>query len=165
MAQKVLDALKKKFANQVTDTTSDCGDEVAYIKRDGLVEVATWLRDEPTMAFDQPIFCTCIDKLGDEPRFELCYQLRSQTHRYRLRIKIHLDEEDLVSPSLSEVWPGFGWLERETFDMYGVEFKNHADLRRIYMYDQFEGYPLRKDYPKDKRQPLIRRSDLPKTLA
>ncbi|MCG8417010.1 MAG: NADH-quinone oxidoreductase subunit C [Proteobacteria bacterium] len=165
MAQKVLDALNKKFGDAIVETTSEHGDEVAYVDRAHLLEVATWLRDDPAMAFDSPVFCSCIDKLGEEPRFEVCYQLRSHSHRHRLRLKIRLDEDDVKSPSLAGIWPGFGWLERECYDMYGIQFEGHDDLRRIYMYDEFVGYPLRKDYPKDKRQPLIRRDDLPKTLA
>ena len=161
MAQNVLDALSKKFGDAIEQTAGDLGDQVAHIKRDKLVEVATWLRDEPSMAFDLPVFCTCIDWLGQEPRFELCYQIRSLEHRHTLRLKVRLDEEDVKSPSLAAVWPGFGWLERETYDMYGIEFQGHPDLRRIYMYEEFVGYPLRKDYPKEKRQPLVRRDDLP----
>ncbi len=165
MAKKALDALKKKHKKAVLETSNEHGDEVAYIDRKKLVEVATWLRDDPAMAFDSPVFCTCIDKIGEEPRFEVCYQLRSSQHLHRLRLKISLDEEDVKLPSLAEVWPGFGWLERETFDMYGIIFEGHPDLRRIYMYDEFVGYPLRKDYPKDKRQPLVRRDDLPRNLV
>jgi len=67
-------------------------------------------------------------------------------------------------PSLAEIWPAFNWQERETFDMYGIKFDGHPDLRRIYMYEEFVGYPLRKDYPKEKRQPLVRRDDLPINL-
>lgn len=164
MAQKVLDALTKKFGDAIAETRTDYGDEVAYVERDKLLEVATWLRDDPAMDFDAPVFCTCIDNLalaGDGPRFELCYQLRSTRHRHRLRLKIRLAEDDVTAPSLTPIWPGFDWLERETYDMYGVQFKGHPDLRRIYMYEEFVGYPLRKDYPKEKRQPLVRRDDLP----
>ena len=70
-------------------------------------------------------------------------------------------EADARVPSLAELWPAFNWQERETFDMYGIHFDGHPDLRRVYMYDEFVGYPLRKDYPKEKRQPLVRRDDLP----
>ena len=70
-------------------------------------------------------------------------------------------ENDARVPSLTELWPGFDWQERETFDMYGIRFEGHPDLRRIYLYEEFVGYPLRKDYPKEKRQPLVRRDDLP----
>jgi NADH-quinone oxidoreductase subunit C len=163
MAKKVLDALKKKFRGAITDTSSEHGDEVAYVDRAKLREVALWLRDDKAMAFDSPVFCTCLDNLGDEPRFEVCYQLRSSQHRHRIRLKIRLEEDDLKSPSLSDLWPAFDWLERETYDMYGIQFQGHADLRRIYLYEEFVGYPLRKDYPKDKRQPLARRDDLPKS--
>jgi NADH-quinone oxidoreductase subunit C len=110
------------------------------------------------MRFDMPLYCTCIDRLGDEgARFQMVYELRSLPHGQRVRLKVELDEADPSVPTLSELWPAFNWLERETFDMYGIQFKGHPDLRRIYMYDEFVGHPLRKDYPKDKRQPLVRR--------
>ena len=116
------------------------------------------------MAFDSPVFVTCIDRLGlpgegpgEGPRFELAVQLRSLTKRHRIRIKVPMEEGNLKVPSLAALWVGFNWLERETFDMYGVEFEGHPDLRRIYMYDEFQGYPLRKDFPKDRRFPLARR--------
>ena len=75
-------------------------------------------------------------------------------------MKVQLKETDTKLPSLTPLWAGFNWQERETFDMYGIRFDGHPDLRRIYLYDEFVGYPLRKDYPKDKRQPLVRRPDL-----
>lgn len=175
MSKKVLDALAAKFPNAIAQTESLYGDEIAWVKRENLVEVATWLRDDAAMAFDSPVFCTCIDRLDwrpvgvptsehfteDKPRFEICYQLRSLAHRHRIRLKIALPETDARLPSLAGVWAAFNWQERETFDMYGIKFEGHPDLRRIYLYDEFVGYPLRKDYPKEKRQPLVRRDDLP----
>lgn len=162
MAEKVLTALSKKFGDAVLSTSSQYGDEVATVERDKLLEIATWLRDDPAMQFDSPVFVTCIDHLdkGTDPRFEVCYQLRSQEHRHRIRVKVPLAEDDVKLPSLTPLWPGFDWQERETYDMYGVQFEGHHDLRRIYLYEEFVGYPLRKDYPKDKRQPLVRRDDL-----
>ena len=161
MAKKALKALKKKFRKAVLDTSTDHGDEVAVIDREQLVDVATWLRDDPKMAFDSPVFVTCIDNIEEEPRFEVCFQLRSSVHKHRIRLKVRVDEDDPSCPSLSGLWPAFNWQERETYDMYGIQFDDHPDLRRIYLYDEFVGYPLRKDYPKDKRQPLVRRDDLP----
>jgi NADH-quinone oxidoreductase subunit C len=175
MSQKVLDALKAVHGAAVERTASAHGDEIAWIKRDNLLAVATWLRDDPAMAFDAPVFCTCIDWLDwhpvgrppsegwseDKPRFTICYQLRSQTHKHRIRLEVELPEHDARCPSLAELWGAFNWQERETFDMYGIRFEGHPDLRRIYMYEEFVGYPLRKDYPKEKRQPLVRRDDLP----
>jgi NADH-quinone oxidoreductase subunit C len=177
MSKKALDALAAKFPAAVARTESSFGDEIAWIKRDHLVEVARWLRDDPAMSFDAPVFCTCIDRLDwrpvgapasehwpgpneDRPRFEVCYQLRSVKHRHRIRLKIAVPEHDARLPSLSALYPAFDWQERETFDMYGIRFDGHADLRRIYLYDEFVGHPLRKDYPKEKRQPLVRRDDL-----
>ncbi len=184
MSVKVLEALKAAHASAIEATESQHGDEIAWIKRDNLLAVAQWLKDDPAMAFDAPVFCTCIDRLdwkpidvppgppaypngqawSDElgkPRFEVAYQLRSQKHRYRVRLKIGVPEHDARLPSLAMVWPAFNWQERETYDMYGIKFENHPDLRRIYLYEEFVGYPLRKDYPKEKRQPLVRRDDLP----
>jgi NADH-quinone oxidoreductase subunit C len=175
MAQKVLDALTAKHAHAIVRTGSAHGDEMAWIKRENLVEVARWLRDDPAMAFDSPVFCTCIDWLDwhpvgrppsehwndTKPRFTVCYQLRSSVHKHRIRLEIELPEHDPRVPSLADLWPAFNWQERETFDMYGIQFDQHPDLRRIYLYEEFVGYPLRKDYPKEKRQPLVRRDDLP----
>lgn len=175
MSQKVLDALKASHASAVELTESMHGDEIAWIKRDQLVQVATWLRNDPTMLFDSPVFVTAIDRLDwhpvgvpvsahwteDKPRFEVVYQLRSQPHRHRIRLKVAVPEHDARCPSLATLWPAFNWQERETFDMYGIRFEGHPDLRRIYLYEEFVGYPLRKDYPKEKRQPLVRRDDLP----
>jgi NADH-quinone oxidoreductase subunit C len=174
MAKNVLDALAAKFPHAVERTESVYGDEIAWIKRDNLVEVARWLRDDAAMSFSFPVFVTVIDRLDwrpvgvppsqhwseDKPRFEVCYQLRS-THHKRLRLKIAVTEQDARVPSLAELWPAFNWQEREAFDMYGIRFDGHPDLRRIYLYEEFVGYPLRKDYPKEKRQPLVRRDDLP----
>lgn len=180
MSQKVLDALKAKFGDAIVSTETQFGDDIAWIARDKLPAVALWLRDDAAMAFDAPVFVTCIDRLdwkplnrplaehfSDEsgkdsrPRFEVCFQIRSFTHRHRVRLKVAVPENDCRCPSLAAVWPAFNWQERETFDMYGIRFEQHPDLRRIYLYEEFVGYPLRKDYPKEKRQPLVRRDDLP----
>ena len=174
MSKKALDALTAKFPHAVVRTESAYGDEIAWVKRENLVEVARWLRDDPQMAFAYPVFVTCIDRLDwrpvgappsehwteDKPRFEVVFQLRS-THNARIRLKVEVPESDARCPSLAELWPAFNWQERETFDMYGIRFDGHPDLRRIYLYEEFVGYPLRKDYPKEKRQPLVRRDDLP----
>ena len=180
MATAVLDALRARFGGAVLATSTAHGDDVAVVKRESLHEVAAFLRDDPAMAFNYPCYCTCVDYLGmemltvspttplavpsipaalaeEEPRFAMVYELRSLTHRHRIRLKVPLQEGDLKVPTLSDLWPAFNWLERETYDMYGVAFEGHPDLRRIFMYDEFIGHPLRKDYPKERRQPLVRR--------
>ena len=112
MSKKVLDALTAKFSHAIARTESLYGDEIAWAKRDNLVEVAKWLRDDPAMSFDAPVFCTCIDRLDwrpvgvapsehyahDKPRFEVCYQLRSLKHRHRIRLKIAVTETDARVP-------------------------------------------------------------------
>ena len=157
MSQKVLDALVAKLGDAILDTTLELEDACAYVAPDKLVEVATFLKDDPDMAFDMPVFCTANDRLDDEPRFEVFFALRSSKHKQRIRLVCRVPEDAPKVPTLSGLWKGFDWLERETYDMYGIEFDGHPDLRRIYMYEEFVGYPLRKDYPKDKRQPLVRR--------
>ena len=179
MSQKVVDALVAKHGDALEHTVSLHGDEIVYVKRDQLVAVATTLRDDPAFEFDCPVFVTCTDFIdwnhdlapssvplertadGDATyRFEVSFQLRSSRHKHRIRLKVRVTDADPSVPSLTALWEGFDWQERETFDLYGIKFTNHPDLRRIYLYDEFIGYPLRKDYPKEKRQPLVRRDDL-----
>lgn len=163
MAKKVLKALTKKFGDAIVSTDDALGDEVVCVKPGKLIDVATFLRDDKKMLFDAPVFVTCIDRIGTDAgetaRFEVCYQLRSTVHHHRIRIKIAVTEKSPKVKSLAGLWVGFLWQERETYDMYGIEFDGHPDLRRIYLYPEFVGYPLRKDYPKEKRQPLARRDD------
>jgi len=91
----------------------------------------------------------------DGPRFEVVYQLYSLPHNHRVRLKVRVDEDDAVVPTAVELWPIANWLEREVWDMFGVRFEGHPDLRRLLMYEEFVGHALRKDYPINRRQPLI----------
>lgn|SRR5262245_20026593 len=88
-------------------------------------------------------------------RFALVYHFFSLTHKHRLRLAVPLEAADAEVDSLTALWKGANWLEREVWDMYGVRFRGHPELKRILMYDEFQGHPLRKDYPVNKRQPLI----------
>lgn len=98
---------------------------------------------------------TCVDYPDRQLRFEMVYHFFSLSRKRRLRIKTGLDESDLRIASLTSLWKNANWLEREVYDLFGVHFEGHPDLRRIFMYDGFEGHPLRKDYPLRRRQPLI----------
>ena len=91
---------------------------------------------------------------GPHPRFAVVYHLTSTTRLHRLRIKCRVPEDDPTIASLTPVWPGANWLERETYDLYGIQFIGHPDLRRIYLYEEFVGHPLRKDYGKWDEQPI-----------
>jgi len=94
-------------------------------------------------------------------RFAVVYHFYSMAHKHRLRLVVPVEEADAAVDSLSSLWPGANWLEREVWDMFGIAFRGHPDLKRILMYDEFAGHPLRKDYPVKKRQPLIGRIDQP----
>jgi NADH-quinone oxidoreductase subunit C len=91
---------------------------------------------------------------GPHPRFAVVYHLMSTKHLHRLRIKCRVPEDDPTIATLTPVWPGANWLERETWDLYGIRFSGHPDLRRIYLYEEFVGHPLRKDYDKRHEQPI-----------
>jgi NADH-quinone oxidoreductase subunit C len=161
MSKKALETVKKKFSDQVIDEHAEHGDETLVIKRDKLVPIAEFARDDKDLGFDMLTDLTVVDYLmqGREPRFELVLHLYSTEKKHRLRIKVPLAEDDLNVPSLTGVWKSADWMEREAYDMYGAQFDGHPDLRRILLYPEFEGFPLRKDYPMARRQPLYRRPD------
>jgi NADH-quinone oxidoreductase subunit C len=135
------------------------GQTVAIVPRERLVEMLHALRDAPDTRFDQLLDLTAVDYLGRVPRFEVVYQLHSLAHRHRLRVKVPVDEHDAEVPSVVGVWKSALWAEREVFDLMGISFAGHPDLRRILMYAGFEGHPLRKDFPLLQRQPLIPERD------
>ncbi len=123
-------------------------DEVAVVvDRDELLAALAWLRDEPALRFD---FLSCLTATHwpeRSPAFWVDYELRSIPRRERLRVKVGLAESDAVVPSVTGLFPTADWLERETFDFYGIQFDGHPHLRRILLPADWEGYPLRKDEP------------------
>jgi NADH-quinone oxidoreductase subunit C len=158
MSQIVLDRLKSRFAaGEIIETGSQCGDEWARVRRDAWVAVATFLRDDPSTRMEMFIDLTVVDRFSTEPRFDVVLHLYSVSLKHRVRLYAGAPEEDPTVDTLCSVWAGANWFEREAYDLYGVRFKGHPDLRRILMYPEFVGHPLRKDYPKEKRQPLVRR--------
>jgi NADH-quinone oxidoreductase subunit C len=158
VAQLVLDRLAAQFTGgQILQTGSQHGDEWARVRLDSWIEVARFLRDDPATAMEMFIDLTCVDRFGTEPRFDVVVHLYSVSKKQRVRLYGGVPEEDPTIDTLVSVWEGANWFEREAYDLYGVRFRGHPDLRRILMYPEFVGHPLRKDYPKEKRQPLIRR--------
>ncbi|HVO23122.1 MAG TPA: NADH-quinone oxidoreductase subunit D [Candidatus Margulisiibacteriota bacterium] len=155
MSQDILERLRERFPTDVLAIDRYRGDASATVRPESLLEVARFAKDDPTLRFDMPLDVTAVDYIGQEPRFEVVHHLYSTKHHHRLRLKARVPEKDPTIPSVTPVWVGANWLERETYDMYGIRFSGHPDLRRIYLYDEFDGHPLRKDYPKEKRQPLI----------
>ena len=156
MAQIVVDAVQANFPSAVVSTHAWRGDETIVVRREHLIEVLTFLRDDPAMDFRMPIDVCGVDLLGwKEPRFEVVYHLFSLTKRHRIRVKVEVAEDDCWVPSAIRVWPGIDWFEREAWDMMGIVFEGHPKLQRILLYDEFEGHPLRKDYPQRGYQPLM----------
>ncbi len=142
--------LRKKFGDQVLSVNAGLDCEVVVLARESIVEVCHYLKN--THAFEQMMDLCGVDKSEypghpeDAPRFEVVYNILSVSRNKRLRLKVGANERDLVD-SVTEVWPTANWFERECFDMYGVIFNHHPDLRRLLTDYGFEGYPLRKDFP------------------
>jgi NADH-quinone oxidoreductase subunit C len=160
MAQIILDRLKQTFtAGEILETGSQHGDEWARVRPDAWVRVCQFLKSDLATTLDMFIDLTCVDWLDkrEGPRFDVVLIAYSVEKKHRVRLYAGVDEQDPTLDTLVPIWPGANWFEREAFDLYGVRFNGHPDLRRILMYPEFVGHPLRKDYPKEKRQPLVRR--------
>jgi NADH-quinone oxidoreductase subunit C len=158
MAQRVLDRLTAQFGNgEIVETGSQHGNEWARVQPAAWAAVCSFLKDDPATNMQMMTDLTCVDRFGHEPRFDVVVHLYSVELKHRVRLYAGVTEENPSIDSIVALWPGANWFEREAYDLYGVRFKGHPDLRRILMYPEFVGHPLRKDYPKEKRQPLIRR--------
>jgi NADH-quinone oxidoreductase subunit C len=143
----VADKLIERFADAVQEVSAAHGEVTLVVNREQIVEICRWLKDHPDFRYDLIMDMAGIDYLGREPRFEVVYQLYSVPRNRRLRLKVRVPESDLIVPSVSSVWGTANWHEREAFDMLGIRFADHPDLRRIYMPDDYPGHPLRKDFP------------------
>jgi NADH-quinone oxidoreductase subunit C len=146
-------AIEKRFPAAVQDWYERSGMRTLVIEGTHLLEIARMLRDESGYNF--LVDLTCVDYLPRKPRFEIVYHFMNMDTRARLRVKIQSDDEHPVVPSLTPLWPIANWYEREVWDLFGIKFHGHPNLTRIMLYEEFKGHPLRKDYPKTKRQPLI----------
>lgn len=152
----LIDKVKAKFGALVTDSHNFRGDQTVTIKNESVLEFFQYLRDDPDLAFNFLMDLTAVDYLKKKPqRFEVVYHLYSLKYNFRFRVKIPVAEKDDLVESITPLWRTANWYEREVWDLYGVKFRNHPNLRRILLYDGFKGHPLRKDYPVNKRQPLI----------
>lgn len=158
ISMDLLEILKNKFSSMVVSAYDLCGQKIVLIKKEGILPVLSFLKDDPALDFNVLMDLSAVDYLGrtDLPRFEVVYHLYSLRFNRRIRVKALVDEKDCEIDSAVALWPGANWFEREVWDMFGVRFKNHPNMKRILMYEEFEGHPLRKDYPVNKRQPLIK---------
>ena len=156
----ILDELRRRFGESVLETHDYRGDHTAVVERARVRDVLKLCRDTAALGFDVLMDLTAVDYSRfpgreDGPRFEVVYHLYSILHNHRVRVKVRVDEDDAVVPTAVELWPIADWLEREVWDMFGVRFAGHPNLRRLLMYEEFVGHALRKDYPINRRQPLI----------
>ncbi|MEK6590541.1 MAG: NADH-quinone oxidoreductase subunit C [Nitrospinota bacterium] len=150
-----LKKLKERFPDSIIDTHSFRGDDTAIVKREDILQITKFLRDDGELLYNFMMDLTAVDYLGREPRFEVVYHLYSLKYNTRVRIKSPVPEQDCTIDSIISIWIAADWFEREAYDLYGIIFKGHPNLKRILLYEGFKGHPLRKDYPVRKRQPLI----------
>jgi NADH-quinone oxidoreductase subunit C len=149
-----LQLLKENHPDGILDTLLPQGDVTAVIRPEFLVKIMDFLKNDSRLLFDILMDITAVDYYKRKPRFDVVYHLLSLSFNRRLRIKLQIEEGKPVD-SLTSMWGCANWLEREVWDMFGIPFSGHPNLKRILMYDGFEGHPLRKDYPIKKRQPRI----------
>ncbi len=151
-------SLKSRFPNLVIEAEDAHQNLTVTIKKEGIKDLCAALKNDPQFTFNVLMDLSCVDYLfweEKEFRFEVVYNLFSLLKNRRLFIKARVPEADPTMDSVTSFWPAANWYEREVWDMFGIEFKGHPHLKRILMYEEFKGHPLRKDYPYNKRQPLI----------
>ena len=184
----LIELVTERFPEAVSASHTYRGDETVVLRREFLLEVARFLKEDPALQMNFLMDLTAVDysTFGKSPapaffassgvtvspstqipdenpwpgppgevRFVVVYHFYSIKRKHRLRLVVPVEEADAELDSLTSLWAGANWLEREVWDMFGIRFQGHPDLKRILMYEEFEGHPLRKDYPVNKRQPLI----------
>jgi len=147
MNEKVLDRLKAKFLDTKLDAYEFRGELTIVIPKEKIVEVCKFLKEDHEFRFELLADLCGIDMNTPSNRFGVIYNLFSFSNKHRIRLKTFTEEEHPNVPTVTGVWGTANWHERETFDMFGIIFEGHPDLRRMYMPDEFEYHPLRKDFP------------------
>ena len=143
--QELITSLGKMCAAKLKDKTEFRGETTFWLEREDLRDVAKFCRDE--LGFDYLLDISSVDNFGDEPRFEVVYELYSLSINVHVRLKARASEDDPTVDTLSDIWPAADWHEREIYDMMGIRFNNHPDLRRILMWEGYPYFPLRKEFP------------------
>ena len=157
-----LERVQEQFKQDIIETHAFRGDETAIVRPNALRAVAKFLKETPGLDFNVLMDLTAVDylffaggRVQKEFRFEVVTHFYSMKNNQRIRLKVPVDEKNPEVDTLSDLWPSANWYEREAWDMFGITFKGHPNLKRILMYEEFKGHALRKDYPFNKRQPLI----------
>ena len=143
--QTAIDRLKALYRDAVSATVEFRGESSITVSREKIVAICQFLKRE--CDFDMLTDLSGVDNYGEDPRYEVDYILYSLEHRCHLRLKVRVSEEDMIVDSVTSVWRGADWHEREAFDMYGIRFRNHPNLKRILMWEGYPYHPLRKDFP------------------
>ena len=157
-----LQKVQEQFLQEVIETHAFRGDETLIIRPGALLTIAKFIKQTPELDFNFLMDVTAVDylfyaggRIQKESRFEVVYHFFSLKHNHRLRLKVPVNEKNPEIDTLCDLWPSANWYEREVWDMFGIRFKDHPNLKRILMYEEFQGHALRKDYPFHKRQPLV----------
>jgi NADH-quinone oxidoreductase subunit C len=151
-----LSYIRERLGSKVLEILQPQSDEVLVLDRANLRESFRLLKEDKQLDYDFLSDITAVDYWRKkEPRFEVVYQILSRGLRLRLRLRVPVPENDASVESLTPLWRGANFLEREVWDLFGIRFIDHPDLRRILLYEEFEGFPLRKDYPVNLVQPRV----------
>ncbi|TAN43748.1 MAG: NADH-quinone oxidoreductase subunit C [Nitrospirae bacterium] len=146
--KEIAERIKESFPAEVREVTDFAGQTSVIVGKDSIKAILRFLHDTPELYFDYLADLCGVDYLGKkEPRFEVVYNLYSIRHRHFIRIRAKVPADDCGIESAVDIWAGANWHERECFDLFGITFKGHPDMRRILMPEDWEGHPLRKDYP------------------
>ena len=147
MKEKILEKLDAHFNDAIESVNEYRGELTVVVRKSKIKDICLFLRDDPDLQFASLRDVCAADYYRPDERYEVIYNLYSIPNKFRLRLKVRVDESDLHVDSVVPVWSTADWAERETYDMFGIVFDGHPDLRRIYMPEEFEYYPLRKDFP------------------
>src|SRR5438034_7162005 len=151
-----LSAVQGKLGSKVIETLQPQGDDVLILDRSGLRESFRILKEDPELDFTFLSDITAVDYWQKkEPRFEVVYQILSRVRRRRLRIRVPVPENDPSVESLTPLWRGANFMEREVWDLFGIRFTDHPDLRRVWLYDEIQGHPRRQSYPVNLGLPAV----------
>jgi NADH-quinone oxidoreductase subunit C len=147
MNEVVLESLKARFAGDILESNEFREELTVVVPKERIVEVCAFLKEDSRLGFDLLADLCGIDMYTPTRRFGVIYNLYSLSNHHRVRVKVFTEEDDPKVPTLTGIFGTANWHERETYDMFGIVFEGHPDLRRVYMPDEFEHFPLRKDFP------------------
>lgn len=148
LPSEIAEKIKERFPDEVVEITSFRDQVSVIVKKDKIVDICRFLHDDGNILCDYLADLCGADYLNKKvPRFEVVYQLYSIRHHHRIRVKAQVPEDNPTIESVTSIWAGANWHERECYDLFGIVFKGHPDLRRVLLPEDWEGHPLRKEYP------------------